>query len=129
MLTILVESPHFDLVHDASCSCLYATWYSYDEASARQATYELILQQVRATQSTKLLNDGLLDEHGWGQLLHWLAKDHFRQLAQVGLQVVAWVLPRNSQAFYDTFQVLKRLQRPLVDTFSEAEAAYHWLHC
>jgi hypothetical protein len=89
--------------------------------------YGLVLWHLQATNSRKLLNDSLLDEDGWQQAADWLATQGFEQLASAGLQVVAWVLPRNLGAFYDTSRVLAILKRPLVETFTDAQAAYDWL--
>lgn len=92
-----------------------------------RAQYRLIHGHAQETKSTKMLNDGLLDEDGWSHVANWLADEGFRQLANVGVQAVAWVLPRHPAAFHDTMQVLARLRRPLVDTFTDAQAAYDWL--
>lgn len=127
-MTILVELPHFSLVHDSGCACLYATWQGHHNGPLTQANYELILAAVRHTRSTKLLNDGLLDQNGWHEATAWLAHDCFAQLAHEGLTVVAWVLPRDLDALGDTYRVLALLEQPLVGLFADSEAAYNWLH-
>jgi hypothetical protein len=58
----------------------------------------------------------------------WLATHGFQRLAEAGLQIVAWVLPRQPAAFFDTARVLAHRRQLLVDTFSDAQAAYDWLH-
>jgi hypothetical protein len=90
--------------------------------------YELICWHLRATGSKHLLNDSLLDEDGWQEVTDWLADACMKRLADDGLQVVAWVLPRHHRAFFDTAKVLAQLQQPRVDTFTDAQAAYDWLH-
>ncbi len=127
-MTILVESPHFELVHDSACACLYATWQGSHDAPVTQANYELIRWYTRFTRSTKLLNDGLHDRNGWQQLTDWLTRDCFPHLAQEGIIAVAWVLPRETEALRDTQKVLALLEQPLVGTFNDSEAAYNWLH-
>jgi hypothetical protein len=127
-MTLLEDAPDFTLWHDASCACLYATWRGYHPARLTQAHYTLIRQQRQRTQSTKLLNDSLLDEDGWAALTRWLADEYFQALAAEGLQALAWVLPRQPAALYDTAWVVARLQQPLADTFTDAQAAYDWLH-
>lgn len=128
MTTILVESPHFDLVHDTSCDCLYATWHGAHGGAVTAENYELILQHVRLTHSTKLLSDGLADQNGWRELTGWLAQDCFLRLSQEGLLAIAWVLPRDTVALYDTQRLLAAISKPLIETFIDPEGAYRWLH-
>jgi hypothetical protein len=125
---LLEESPHFTLGHEPATACLYASWQGRHTSEPTRADYQLILRQVRATHSTRLLNDCLLDEDGWRELINWLAEDYFKHLAKAGIRAVAWVLPKNPQAFCATYQVLTRVQQPLIDTFADPEAAYRWLH-
>lgn len=127
-MTLLEDFPDFSLWHDPSCACLYATWRGIHGSRRTQAQYTLLREYVLDTGSTKLLNDSLLDEDGWSQLTQWIAKQGFSQLAAAGLQVVAWVLPRQPTAFYDTARTLSQVRGLLIDTFTDAQAAYDWLH-
>lgn len=127
-MTTLVELPHFSLVYDSTHACLYATWQGQHDGPSTQANYELIFKYVCITRSTKLLNDGLLDQNGWKEVTNWLANECFQLLAQEGLAIVAWVLPRNLEAYHDTHKLLLLLERPFVGTFADPEAAYEWLH-
>ncbi len=127
-MTLLENFSDFTLWHDPACACLYASWQGVHAPSRTQAQYTLIREHVRDTVSHKLLNDGLLDEDGWAQAAGWVANQGFQSLAEAGVQAVAWVLPRHPAAFYDTARVLAQLRQPLVDTFTDAQAAYDWLH-
>jgi hypothetical protein len=127
-MTTLIESPHFILEHDPDCACLYATWQGHHDALHTHAHYEAILHFVSNTRSRKLLNDGLLDQNGWKELSNWIACACFHQLSCEGLVAAAWVLPRDRQALYDTRVLLNSINRPLIETFWDAEAAYKWLH-
>lgn len=127
-MTLLEDFADFTLWHDATCACLYATWQGAHAPGRTQAQYTLLREHVHATGSRKLLNDGLLDENGWEQVADWIANQGFRRLAAAGVQAVAWVLPRHPAAFFDTARVLAQVRQPLVDTFTDAQAAYDWLH-
>jgi hypothetical protein len=127
-MTLLEDFSDFTLWHDATCACLYATWQGAHTSGRTQAQYTLIRAHVQTTGSRKLLNDGLLDEDGWEQVVDWIAAQGFRHLAAAGVQAVAWVLPRQPAAFFDTARVLAQVRHPLVDTFTDAQAAYDWLH-
>ena len=127
-MTLLEDTPDFTLWHDPTCASLYATWRGYHSSHLTQARYHVIRQHLQVTQSSKLLHDSLLDEDGWETITRWLADDYFRVLATEGLQALAWVLPRDPTALYDTARVVTRLRQPLVDTFTDVQAAYDWLH-
>ncbi|RZJ94929.1 MAG: hypothetical protein EOO60_01870 [Hymenobacter sp.] len=127
-MTILLELPYFALAYDPDCACLYATWQGHHNAPSTQASYDLIFWFVRSTGSTKLLNDGLLDQNGWREATNWLAQDCFERLYVEGLTAIAWVLPRDVEASHDTHQLLALLEQPLVATFQDTEAACTWLN-
>jgi len=127
-MTTLLESPQFDLLYDPDCACIYATWRGPHSLARTQANYELISGNMQATHSKRLLNDTLLDQDGWQELTNWIAQDCFHHLAQQGLVMVAWVLPRNREALCAARRVLDKITEPLVETFDDAEAAYVWLH-
>lgn len=127
-MTLLEDFSDFTLWHDITCACLYATWQGAHAPGRTKAQYTLIREHAQCTGSRKLLNDGLLDEDGWEQVADWIAAHSFRSLDAVGVQAVAWVLPRHPAAFFDTARVLAQVRQPLVDTFTDAQAAYDWLH-
>lgn len=123
----LEDLPFFSLAHDSATAGLYATWQGSHGPAATKQGCELVLQHTRATKSIKLVNDSLLDQNGWQELTDWIATDYSQQLASAGMQAIAWVLPRDNAAFYDTTRVLARIERPVVDVFLDVEAAYAWL--
>lgn len=127
-MIILYESAQFELLHDSGCDCLYATWLGPHQPDLVLANYEVIFKFIGATGSTKLLNDALLDQDGWEEATAWLAQECFPHLARQGITVVAWVLPRQPQAFHATHHLLSQLKQPLIATFEDAELAYNWLH-
>jgi hypothetical protein len=127
-MTLLEDFADFTLWHDATCACLYATWQGAHAPGRTQMHYTLLREHVQATGSNKLLNDGLLDEDGWEQVVDWIAAQGFERLAAAGVLAVAWVLPRQPAAFFDTARVLAQVRHPLFDTFTDAQAAYDWLH-
>ncbi|RZL15659.1 MAG: hypothetical protein EOO62_03405 [Hymenobacter sp.] len=127
-MQLLEDFPHFSLWHDPSCDCLYASWWGEHTGIVTRVQYDLIRWHLRVTSSTKLLNDSLLDQNGWSQVTCWLANDGLRLLARDGLQIIAWVLPQHAGAFFDTARVLAQAKEPLIDTFTDAQAAYDWLH-
>lgn len=127
-MQLLEDFPHFTLWHDPACACLYATWWGKHPSAVTRAQYDLIRGHMRVTGSTKLLNDSLLDQDGWSQAACWLADEGLQRLALDGLQIIAWVLPQHAGAFFDTARVLAQAKQPIIDAFTDAQAAYDWLH-
>lgn len=123
----LLQTDGFSLLHDRSLNWLCATWTGRQSAEVMRQDYELILQHARRLRCSKLLNDSVADEDGWSELTAWLAQNCFPELAKCGVQAVAWVLPRNAQAFRDIQQVLASAKAPLIDVFQELDAAHDWL--
>lgn len=70
----------------------------------------------------------MLGEDGWEQVVDWIAAQGFERLAAAGMLAVVWVLPRPRAAFFDAARVLAQVRHPLFNTFTDAQAAYDWLH-
>lgn len=128
----LFDAPDFSISYDEANGWLYVTWAGKHPGMSSEARCNLILTTVRQTKCVKILNDSGRDLDSWSEVIQWLTHKFFRQLAQEGVLVVAWVLPRNLRALADTDQVVNGLNRlkttlPVVDTFTDVEAAYAWL--
>lgn len=123
----LFERPGFTILHDTDNCWLYVTWQGKRTVQASRACCEAILEQVRATSSTKILNDGSLDLDGWSALVDWVGQAFFDLLATSGVVAVAWVMPHDLRALTDVYKVMAAITRPVVSTFADAEGAYTWL--
>ena len=123
----LTDTPGLTIAYDAAHHWLHLTWRGAHDEDTSKAACLLILEKIRLTASTKILNDATLDLDGWSELTRWIAQDYLLALADAGVSAIAWVVPHNLRARIDTHNVMARQTRPLVDTFSDAEAAYHWL--
>lgn len=123
----LFERPGFAILHDTDHCWLYVTWQGKHTGQSSQTCCEAILEQVRATSSHKILNDGSLDLDGWGDVVAWVGQDFFDLLADEGVVAVAWVVPYNLRALTDVHKVLAAITRPAVSTFADTEAACTWL--
>ena len=123
----LTDKPGLTIIHDPDHHWLHVIWRgSHNEAEGR-AECLLILEKIRQTSCTKILNDASLDLDGWNELIRWIAKEFLLLLAEAGVTAIAWVLPHNLRARIDTNNVMDRQTRPLVDTFTDIEEAYAWL--
>ena len=125
----LFEDADLTIAYDADRDWLYTAWRGGRSHEASLRYCRLLLEKIRATGSTYLLNDGSQDLDGWGEMTRWLGQNYFHKLASSGVSTVAWVLPRNLRARADVAQVMAQASTkwPEVDTFTDVEAAYAWL--
>ena len=126
-MKVLSENADFTLAHDLQNDWLFIRWRGMQQRKSIVAGCKMILAHIKCTGSIKILNDSTQDEDGWGQLVEWLSADFFRQLADNGVQAVAWVLPTNLRARMDVQKVVDTIERPLTDVFTDTESAYSWL--
>lgn len=123
----LFETPQCVISYDQDNGWLHLLWRGYHGEIESKAYGLKILEKVRLTGVTKILNDSTLDQDGWGELTRWIALDFMQQLADAGVVAAAWVLPKNLKALADVHAVLTQVNCPLIDTFVDVEAAYNWL--
>ncbi|OWP65090.1 hypothetical protein CDA63_01675 [Hymenobacter amundsenii] len=123
----LLTTPGLTMAHDAENGWLHLIWRGMHSEEESQACFLRILDQVCLTQVSRILNDATQDEDGWTELTRWMNRDFLHNLADVGIVAMAWVLPDNLQARTDVHRMLAPLDCPMVDTFSDPEAAYRWL--
>ncbi|SET91908.1 hypothetical protein [Hymenobacter actinosclerus] len=123
----LFESPRFVISYDEANGWLHLLWQGHHNETESKAYGQKIVEKVRLTGATRVLNDATLDQDGWGELTRWIALDFMGQLAEAGIVAAAWVLPENLKARADVLRVLAQVSCPLIDTFVDVEAAYNWL--
>lgn len=127
MIQLLQNTPDCTIEYDTARNWLLVTWVGVQPSQAAQARCGEILAYVRATGSTKMLNDGSQDEAGWQALAPWVAHVFLPQLAAEGVGAVAWVSPHNLRAIVCMHTVLAARTYLNVTAFVELEDAYAWL--
>ena len=128
-MQMLFEDSDLTITYDRDHEWLYTAWRGTRTAEASVAYCQLLLDKVRSTGSTCVLNDSSQDLDGWSEVTRWLGQDFFQKLTISGVSAVAWVLPQNLRARADVNQVMTQAGTdwPTVDTFTDVEAAYAWL--
>ncbi|HEX8429551.1 hypothetical protein [Hymenobacter sp.] len=123
----LFEIPGLTIAHDPDNKWLYVTWQGEQNEESTVAGCAMVLNKVRQTKSTAILNDGRQALNGWSEVVRWIAQEFFHALADNGVEAIAWVSPADWPARIDSERVLSFTTRPLVDTFEDTESAYSWL--
>ncbi len=134
-MQLLYETPYLTIQHDAANDCLFLMWRGHGPTQLIKPTSEIVLRQIRRTQSTSLLNDASLELDGWSEFISWFGQELYPKLSVAGIRALAWVLPHNLRALADTKNVLNlvehspgyRPDRPEINTFGDVESAYNWL--
>ena len=114
-------------MYDLSHKWLYVTWRGEHNEESSVACCMMVLNKVRQTKSTKILNDSSLALDGWSEVARWIGQEFFQALADNGVDAIAWVMARDWPARIDIDRVMTYTTRPIVDTFDDAESAYGWL--
>lgn len=131
----LISVPGLSIEHDAAARRLMAIWQGHQNAREKKMHCQLMLDQLRQTRSTTLLNDSSHDLDGWETIVRWIASYYYQAMADAGLLAVALVLPQNLRARTDVDEVLALVAHPshpatsqiTIDTFTDVEAASFWL--
>ncbi|UOG72743.1 hypothetical protein MTX78_11460 [Hymenobacter tibetensis] len=123
----LFDTPGLTIIHDPANKWLFATWRGEHDETSSMAGCAMILNKVRLTHCTAILNDSSQVLDGWSEIVRWIALEFFHALADSGVVAIAWVTAKDWPARTDIERVLLYTTRPLVDTFSETESAYSWL--
>ncbi|MFC7666369.1 hypothetical protein ACFQT0_02210 [Hymenobacter humi] len=93
-----------------------------------QAAGQQLFELIEQTGARKALNDNThITETSW-ELARWVAYDFLPQVAETGLDYVAWVSSPllSCRGNLDMMSSLS-VQRPQVAIFDEVAAAYAWL--
>lgn len=123
----LRTTPGLTIAYDDANGWLHLIWRGMHSEEEFRVCCLNILDHVCLTQVSRILNDATHDHDGWGELTRWIAQDFLHTLSDVGVLAIAWVLPEDLQARLDVQRVLAKVECPLVDTFTDPEAAYQWL--
>jgi hypothetical protein len=127
MLTTLLDTPSFTIEYDPAQRCLCTTWRGTHDAVAALVHCNSLLDYVRHTRAHWLLNDSSQSLDGWQEVAQWLGLNYFPRLAEAGIRAVAWVNARDWPARAHMAEMLRLVERPLLDTFDDVEGAYGWL--
>ena len=113
----------YDLVN----KWLYVTWRGEHDEKSSLAGCVTVLNKVRQTKITRILNDSSQVLDGWSELVRWIGQEFFQVLADEGVVAIAWVTAHDWPARADIDKVIGFTTRPLVDIFEDVESAYNWL--
>lgn len=125
-LESLVDRAGVAISYDHANDWLYAEWYGEHTRETAQAVSLLLLAQLRAHTTTRVLNDNsrilhtTVEPGQWS--MWWLG-----EMRAAGLTALAWVYPPGFAARRSTDALLLPVAYPLVATFDDLASAYDWL--
>jgi len=126
-LQLLVDTPALSIAHDSANEWLYVEWKGeHSEATALSGGFE-VLRCLRLRPCVKILNDNSQVTSNWEKAAQWVGEYYYDQLAQLGVQYVAWVYPGHWAVRNSMDTAMKYVTRPLVVTFDDLATAYAWL--
>ena len=122
----LADQAGVAISYDHANDWLYADWYGEHTADTSRVACLLLLEQLRAHTTTRILNDNSRIQHTsvepgeWS--MWWLG-----EMRAAGLAALAWVYPPNFLARKATDTLIRPVTQPLVATFDDLASAYFWL--
>ena len=127
-IALLLTSDVLDVHYDDDNAWLYLDWKGPQELEFVQAACKVLLGIIKLTGVRKALNDNThITETSW-ELARWVAEDFLPQVAETGLEYVAWVSSPllSCRGNVDMMSNLS-VPRPQVAIFDEVAEAYAWL--
>ena len=122
----LADQAGVAISYDHDNDWLYAEWYGEHTRETAQAACLLLLAQLRAHTTTRILNDNsrvlhtTVEPGDWS--MWWLG-----EMRAAGLAALAWVYPPIFAARKSTDALMLPVTQPLVATFDDLASAYDWL--
>ncbi len=127
---LLYYSESIKIWYDAEYHWLYAEWMGPQNLFTVRQGSQKILQFLKEKQCTKILNNNYEVKGPWLDACHYLAEELLPQLAEAGLQYLAWVQSPNPYSQYSTEQTLEATClsiRNHINTFNSLPVAREWL--
>lgn len=122
----IVDSPALFIGHDAHNQWLYVDWKGAHDQDSSQASCLLMLDALRACPCSKILNDNSSVTRTTMQLTLWGAW-WLDEMRTAGLEIIAWVLPRDLLSRQSVEMTVNVIEKPRVGTFDDVASAYVWL--
>ena len=110
-------------------NCLHVQWLGHHDADTALEGCKNILELVRTTNSTRLLNDSSEAFGEWRELAQWIGATFVPQLQAAGIEAIAWVNAMDWPARSCVASSMHYLREPAVVAFEfdELDAAHEWL--
>jgi hypothetical protein len=122
-----LDTPALSIAFDRANGWLYVEWKGeHNEASARSGGQQ-VLRCLQSCSCTKVLNDNSQVTTNWEKAARWVGEYYYDQLAQRGVEYVAWVYPAHWAVRNSMDTAMKFVTRPQVVTFDDLATAYTWL--
>lgn len=128
---ILTSLPSIQISHFTDLNVLYVDWISFQTTESIMHGCELILQYLRQTGCTRLLNDNTHVQGPWDGAVNWLVSEWFPLAKNAGLVRLAWILSPSlfsKLSAQKTVGLLPVTQHASVHLFNNFDEAYRWLH-
>ncbi|RDC61832.1 hypothetical protein [Adhaeribacter pallidiroseus] len=127
---LLFCSDFIKIWYEAKYQWLYVEWMGPQHLYTVRKGGQHILQFLKEKQCAKILNNNYQVKGPWLDACHYLAEELLPQLAEAGLQYLAWVLSPNPYSQYSTEQTLEATNlaiRNHINTFHSLPVAREWL--
>lgn len=126
-MEFLYDTPALSISYDADHEWLYVEWKGLHDANSAQTGGELVLHYLRTQPCRKMLNDNSEVIGDWEKSARWVGSYYYQQLAEHGVQFVAWVGPPHWPARKSMEAAMLFISKPMVVLFEDLASGYSWL--
>ena len=123
----LYDTPALCISYDTEQEWLYVEWKGRHDANTALTGGELILRFLQDRPCRKMLNDNSEVIGDWEKSARWVGTYYYQQMAELGVQYVAWVCPPNWPARKSMEAAMQFISQPMVAVFDELASGYAWL--
>ncbi|RYU83319.1 STAS/SEC14 domain-containing protein [Hymenobacter persicinus] len=126
-LQALLDTAALSVFYDPLNHWLYVEWKGIHTEESAQSGGTQILRCLQQCPCDKVLSDNTQVTSNWEKAAQWVGEYYYEQLAQRGVQYVAWVYPAHWAVRNSMDTAMKFITRPQVVTFDDLASAYSWL--
>lgn len=125
---LLYRESYIVIKYNVLDNWLYANWRGYVSYDMVTAGCEKILECMKETDCSRILNDNTNVEGIWSGASTWVGQDWFPRMNAAGLKCFAWVYSSSTLSRLSMDKSIRCTEdTDVIKTFESIEAAEDWL--
>jgi hypothetical protein len=128
-LKVFVKEYSVATYHDVLEDWLYISWSGEQTMESRISAFNLLLEFLKTSHCTKILNDNSQNTTPWSDCALWITNEWIPEAEANGMQALAWVYSENETVRQSAEEMINRISgKSIVIAFNDLKTAKHWLH-
>jgi hypothetical protein len=115
--------------YDSDDNWLYLSWYGEQTLDSRIRAFNQVIDFLKISDCTKVLNDNRHNCSAWSDCALWVANDWLPRAEAEGMRSLAWVYSTDTEARRSAEEMIGHLHgKAIVIPFEGLQDAKSWLH-